>query len=216
MADILSGAVTGEMLRYGLQTIQNGRQFGPTLEMNVETLNALAPLVEQIKDYSYLLGRPREEIERFETHISEGKELVSKSKKLTRWKFFRFSYYQTKLKKKDEDLLRHLAVNLQVENRRDLMEMLAKVNVILEIIMIKENLVGAQIWGLSGNNQIWGVCGVPEEPGKCVGMDEPLNRLKIELIKDGVSVHVLTGIGGSGKSTLAKKLCWDSQIKGTN
>ncbi|WJX55443.1 hypothetical protein P8452_41211 [Trifolium repens] len=214
MADILSGAVTGEMLRYALQTIQNGRQFGPTLEMNVETLNALAPLVEQIKDYSDLLSRPREEIERFETHIREGKELVSKSKKLTRWKFFRFSYYQTKLKKKDEDLLRHLAVNLQVENRRDLMEMLAKVNVILEIIMIKENLVGAQIWGLSGNNQIWGVCGVPEEPGKCVGMDEPLNRLKIELIKDGVSVHVLTGIGGSGKSTLAKKLCWDSQIKG--
>jgi putative protein kinase ArgK-like GTPase of G3E family len=64
-------------------------------------------------------------------------------------------------------------------------------------------------------NQIRGLCGVPEEP-QCKGMVEPLNKLKIELIKDGVSVLVLTGLGGSGKSTLAKKLCWDSQIKGTN
>ncbi|PNY15960.1 putative LRR receptor-like protein kinase [Trifolium pratense] len=64
MADLLSGgavgAVTGEVLKYALQTIQNGLEFGPTLEMNIETLNALAPLVEQIKDYSDLLGRPRE------------------------------------------------------------------------------------------------------------------------------------------------------------
>jgi hypothetical protein len=178
-------------------------------------INCTIVIVEQIKDYSDLLGRPREEIERFETHIKEGKELVRKSKKLTRWKFFRFSHYQTKLKKKDEDLLRHLAVNLQVENRRDLMEMLAKVNVILEIIMRKENLCGAQIWGLSGN-QIWGVCGAPKEPGQFVGMEEPLNNLKIEMMKDGVSVHVLTGMGGLGKTHLAMKLCWDSQIKGTN
>jgi hypothetical protein len=212
MADILSGAVTGEMLRYALQTIENGRQFGPTLEMNVETLNALAPLVEQIKDYSDLLGRPREEIERFETHIKEGKELVRKSKKLTRWKFFCFPHYQTKLRKKDEALIRHLNVNVQVENRRDVMEVLAYVKVILEIIMIKENLVGAQIWGLSGN-QICGVCGAP---GTCVERDNTLNNLKIEMMKDGVSVHVLTGMGGSGKTTLATKLCCDSQIKGTN
>ncbi|PNX58922.1 putative disease resistance protein, partial [Trifolium pratense] len=94
------------------------------------------------------------------------------------------------------------------------MDVLIKVNEILEFIMTmrKENLVGAQIWGLSGN-QIWGLWGAPEEPVCVVGMNEPLNNLKIELIKDGVSVHVLTGFGGSGKSTLAKKLCWDSQIK---
>jgi adenylylsulfate kinase-like enzyme len=36
------------------------------------------------------------------------------------------------------------------------------------------------------------------------------------MMKDGVLVRVLTGLGGSGKSTLAKKLCSDPQIKGNN
>ncbi|XP_058784343.1 probable disease resistance protein At5g66900 [Vicia villosa] len=45
-------------------------------------------------------------------------------------------------------------------------------------------------------------------------MVEPLNKLKMELVKDGVSVLVLTGLGGSGKSILAKKRCWHPQIKG--
>ncbi|RHN54077.1 hypothetical protein MtrunA17_Chr5g0402751 [Medicago truncatula] len=48
-------------------------------------------------------------------------------------------------------------------------------------------------------NQIRGLCGAPEEP-VCMGMDEPLNKLKIELMKDGVSVLFLTGLGGSGKN----------------
>ncbi|CAJ2646255.1 unnamed protein product [Trifolium pratense] len=204
------GAAMGEIMKGAIQNIQNGRQFGPTLEMNAETLNALAPLVEEMKGFNYVLNRPIEEIERFEKHIREGKELERKGKMLTRWKFLWYSHYQTKLKKKDEDLLRYLAVNMQVENRRDVMEMLAKVNGIYELIIGKEGLSGNQIWGLNGN-QFGGLWGVP---GEFVGMEEPLNNLKIEMMKDGVSVHVLNGLGGSGQNTLAKKLCWDSQIKG--
>ncbi|XP_039690180.1 protein DA1-related 7 isoform X2 [Medicago truncatula] len=84
------------------------------------------------------------------------------------------------------------------------MEVLTKVNGILEILMKMDQF---------DRNQIRGLCGAPEEP-VCMGMDEPLNKLKIELMKDGVSVLVLTGLGGSGKTTLAKKLCWEPQIKG--
>ncbi|WJX60807.1 hypothetical protein P8452_45968 [Trifolium repens] len=211
MADPLGGAVgavMGEMVKYAIQTIKKGQDFGPTLETNIQTLNALAPLVEEMKSFNDLLDRPREEINKLETHIREGKELVRKSKKLTLWRFFSFPSYQSKLQKKDEALQRHLAVNVQVENRKDLMDVLIKVNGILEILMRKDNL-----GQFDNGNQIRGLCGVPEEP-QYKGMVEPLNKLKIELIKDGVSVLVLTGLGGSGKSTLAKKLCWDSQIKG--
>ncbi|CAK8539779.1 unnamed protein product [Lathyrus sativus] len=211
MADLLTGgavgAVMGEAVKHALLTIKKGREFAPTLESNIETLKALAPLVEEMKGYNNLLDRPREEIERLEKHIIEGNELVQKSKKLTLWNFLSFPRYQSKLQKKDEGLKRHLSVNVQVENKKDLIEVLAKVNGILEILMRKENL------GQFDGNQVRGLCGAPDEP-ECLGMVEPLNKLKMELVKDGVSVLVLTGLGGSGKSTLAKKLCWHPQIKG--
>ncbi|XP_057416610.1 probable disease resistance protein At5g66900 [Lotus japonicus] len=56
--------------------------------------------------------------------------------------------------------------------------------------------------------------GVPANPEFTVGVDVPLNKLKVELLKDGTKVLVLSGLGGSGKTTLATKLCLDEQIKG--
>ncbi|KAL5099324.1 hypothetical protein RYX36_003651 [Vicia faba] len=166
MADLLSGgavgAGTGEVLKHVLLPIKKGREFGPTLETNIETLKALAPIVEEMKGYNDLLDRPREEIERLETHIREGEELVRKSKKLNRWKFLRFPHYQTKLKKKDEDLRRRLTVNVQVENRRDLMEVLTHVKEILEILdqfhenQVRKNGVGVSVLAMIGSGKFGG------------------------------------------------------------
>ncbi|KAK2372732.1 putative disease resistance protein [Trifolium repens] len=138
------GDVIGEMVKYAVQTIKKGRDFGPTLKTSIETLKVLVPL------------------------------------------------------KKDEDLQRHLAVHVQVANKTDLKTLLVKVEEILERL---------------DGNQVRGLCGAPEEP-QCMGMNELLTQLRIEMMKDGVLVRVLTGLGGSGKSTLAKKLCSDPQIKG--
>lgn len=213
MGDLLSGgfvgAVTGEMVKYTLQKIKKGREFRPTLETNIETLKALAPLVEEMKGYNDLLDRPRGEIERLEKRIREGEELVKKCKKFTLWNFFSFPGYQGKLQKKDKELQRDLSVNVQLENKRDLIVLSAKVDGILDVLTRMMNS------GQFEGNQIRGLCGAPEEP-ECLGMLEALNKLKIELMKDGVDVLVLTGLGGSGKSTLAKKLCWHPQIKGNN
>ncbi|XP_061341157.1 probable disease resistance protein At5g66900 [Gastrolobium bilobum] len=206
--DLLSGgavgAVMGEMLKAALEAIKKGREFGPTLESNIETLNSLTPLVEEMKQYSKLLDHPIEEIVKLETQIRAGEELVQKCSKLSRWRFLSFPHNQSMLKAKDESLKRRFSFFVQKENTKNLMEILTKVGTILEILLSKDNF---------GEYQIRGLSGAPEEP-QCIGMDEPLNKLKIELLKDGVSVLLLTGLGGSGKSTLAKKLCWDPQIKG--
>jgi hypothetical protein len=208
MADLFSGgavgAIIGELLKKAIQTIKNARDFGSTLQTGIETLNALSPLLEKIKGSTSndLLDQPRDEhIVRLETHMIEIKELVEKSKKLKRtwWKSFSFPRYQAKLQKKDEDFQRHLAVHVQ-------MVMFTKVTEILDILMNMSQFNG---------NQNRGFIGAPEAP-HCMGMDELLTELKIEMMKDGVSVRVLTGLGGSGKSTLAKKLCSDPKIKGNN
>ncbi|KAL2333606.1 hypothetical protein Fmac_014819 [Flemingia macrophylla] len=62
--------------------------------------------------------------------------------------------------------------------------------------------------------QIMRPFGVREKPEFSVGLDVPMSKLKMELLKEGVSIIVLTGLGGSGKTTLATNLCWDEQIKG--
>ena len=59
-----------------------------------------------------------------------------------------------------------------------------------------------------------GWCDVPGFPEFVVGLDEPLEELKLVLLKDGVSVLVLSAPGGCGKTTLAKMLCHDAQIRG--
>jgi tRNA uridine 5-carbamoylmethylation protein Kti12 len=199
MADLFGDAI-GQMLKYAVETIKKGRDFGPTLKTSIQTLKVLVPLVEKMKSSNDLLDQPREDIEMLETHMREIKEIVEKSKKLTWRNIVSLPSYQAKLQKKDEALQKHLSVNVQVENKTDLKMLLVKVQEILERL---------------NGNQVRGLCGAPEDP-QCMGMDKLLTRLKIEMMKDGVFVRVLTGLGGSGKSTLAKKLCSDREIKGNN
>ncbi|XP_057759422.1 probable disease resistance protein At5g66900 [Arachis stenosperma] len=211
MADLFSGgavgAVMGELLRAAIETINKGREFKPTLETNIQTLNAIAPLVDEMMEYNDKLDRPRQEIQRLQSRVRQGQDLARKcSRKLSRRKFLSFPYYQGKLKSEDQSLQRHLSFDVQVQNARNLMEVLLKVDEIL-------NILAKQDFAKFSGSQIQGLSGAPEEP-KCMGMDEHLSRLRVELLKDDVSVLVLTGLGGSGKSTLAKKLCWDPHVKG--
>ena len=56
--------------------------------------------------------------------------------------------------------------------------------------------------------------GIPEKPEFTVGLDVPLSTLKMNVLSEGASVIVLTGLGGSGKTTLATMLCRDEQVMG--
>ncbi|KAL2348424.1 hypothetical protein Fmac_002424 [Flemingia macrophylla] len=208
MADLFSGgavgAVIGELLKFAIATVKKGRDFQPTLESNIETLNSLAPLVEEMKRYNMMLDRPMAEIAKLEDHIRDGQRLVNKCSKFSLWRAVSFPYYQGKLRSRDESLARHLSTNVPAENKRDLMEVVLSVRKIIEIMAEKETFGKCP--------ELKGLRGAPQEP-ECMGMDEPLSNLRTDLLKDGVAVLVLTGLGGSGKSTLAKKICWDPQVK---
>lgn len=86
---------------------------------------------------------------------------------------------------------------------RDVKETLKQVREILEKIEKENSNSGQRI-----------KCMAPANPEFMVGMEQLVARLKMELLKDGVSTLGLTGLPGSGKTTLASALCWDPQVKG--
>ena len=59
-----------------------------------------------------------------------------------------------------------------------------------------------------------GPCQAPDPPPLTVGLDIPLQELKMRLFRDDSSVIVVSAPGGCGKTTLAKMLCHDHQVKG--
>ncbi|XP_014521076.1 probable disease resistance protein At5g66900 [Vigna radiata var. radiata] len=209
MGDLFSGgavgALMGEALKGAISIIKKGLAFKSTLDSNIETLNSLAPLVEEMKMCNMMLDRPSKEIEKLESLMRNSQELVRKCSKLGRWKMWSFPYFQSKLRSKEVALQTHLSMNMTAQNTVNLMKLVDDMRKVLEILLKEE-------FGRYPEYRLIDLCGAPQEP-ECLGMDVPLRKLRIELLKDGVSVLVLTGLGGSGKSTLAKKICWDPQIK---
>lgn len=76
-------------------------------------------------------------------------------------------------------------------------------------ILDKENF-GKKISG----SILKGPFDVPANPEFTVGLDLQLIKLKVEILREGRSTLLLTGLGGMGKTTLATKLCLDDQVKG--
>jgi len=82
-----------------------------------------------------------------------------------------------------------------------------------EILIINNKNFDKKISGTGGS--IFKVpFGVPENSEFTVGLDLQMIKLKMELLKDGSSTLLLTGLGGMGKTTLATKLCLDQLVKG--
>ncbi|KAK4262258.1 hypothetical protein QN277_027840 [Acacia crassicarpa] len=152
-------------------------------------------LVEDIKNLNDHLDRPRKEIEKLIQEKEAGDELVGKSRKICLWEFLGI----------------YLPFNSRGEKNemaRDVKETLEKVREILKT-MSKDN----------SEHKI--TCLPPQNTEIVIGMEEPLLRLKMEVLKDGASTLKdgastleLTGLPGSGKTTLARKLCSDGQVKG--
>ncbi|KAK7359895.1 hypothetical protein VNO77_01862 [Canavalia gladiata] len=170
-------------------------------------------VVHDIKQYNEHLNPQREEINTLikENDAAEGEELVCKfcSRNLWWYKLLIWLplYRNRRWYHRDNSFSVH---DKQLVTAKDVRETLHKVRQILELLSTQNyepNIsgVGAPI-----------KCpfGVPKNPEFTVGLDALLSKLKMEVLREGVSILVLTGMGGSGKTTLASKLCWDEQVKG--
>ncbi|MED6185313.1 hypothetical protein PIB30_055826 [Stylosanthes scabra] len=207
-ASLLIGGAVGagmqEVLGRAIEMVEKGMNFNSELKSSTETLDTLIPLVEQMKQLARESDRSIEAVAKLENEIQKGKELTEKCSKFRWWRFLSFPVYHDRIQERDKKIGRHLSMGVQAQIARDSMETLKNVRKILDIL---GDEYGRRL-------VLRGVSGVPEMAEFTVGLDEPLRKLKDEVLKkDGDRVLLVTGLGGSGKSTLAKKLCWDHEVK---
>ncbi|KAK9925210.1 hypothetical protein M0R45_033542 [Rubus argutus] len=161
--------------------------------------------------YNQQLDRPKKELEAFEVLMKEGLELVLNCSELRQWNIYKKYKYSTKFLELNESLQKQFDV-LQVQTARDV----KKTGVTVENIQVSLENIKEEVSMLVRQNQsseIEALSAVPELPALTVGLDAPLEELKAELLKDDVSMLVLTAPGGCGKTTLATKFCHDLFVK---
>jgi len=201
------GAVFGEAFSQLFETVKDvvnkARMFESILADLQSTLASLVPLVEEIRRLNREVGHPEQEIKSLIEQMKKGKKLVLKCSKISWWNYCMKSQYATKLCELDKDIGRFFQIDLQAWNARNVLETLAGVNA------IRKNMnLAVKNGGVS--------CSVPPPPDFIVGLDVHMKKLKMQLLKEEVSVLVLTAPGGCGKTTLVKMLCQDEEIKGSS
>ena len=179
------------------QLVEKGRQNQSIRRLLRSTLKGLTTVVKDIKQYNENMDHPSKEIN---TLIEENVAQDSAFK--NSWLNNCFSWLRNDSYVVDDN---------QSLTVYDVKETLYKTREILELLN-KENF--EQKFNEAGPPIFKGAFGVTENPEFIVGMDVQFSKLKMELLRDGSSTLVLTGLGGLGKTTLATNLCWDEQIKG--
>ncbi|KAA8547229.1 hypothetical protein F0562_003907 [Nyssa sinensis] len=208
------GAAFGELLKAVLDVKDRAVKFKSILSDLAIKLEAIQPVFQEIEKLDRVLDRPVEETNSFIYRLRDAKELVLKCSKIKWWNYFKKPYYAKKLIDLENSLLKFFQMEVQALLSRDSRKILVVVNDIDE----KLDRIGSSL-GYGGQNSdlsiCVGPCGVPGVPDFIIGMDAPLKELKMQLLKDGVSVVVLSAPGGCGKTTLAKMLCHDNEIIGS-
>ncbi|ESW27956.1 hypothetical protein PHAVU_003G247200 [Phaseolus vulgaris] len=197
-----------DAMRMVMDIVEKGRKNKRTKRILRSTLMNMTLVVQEIKQYNEHLNPPREEIITLVKEKDAGEEIVCNSCSRSLWwtKFLSwFSPY-------GEGILHDKNDSLTADDKqvKDIKNALYKVREIIELLDIEnfeQKLKGS-------GTPIKCPFGVPENPEFTVGFGPLLSKLKMELLEEGVSTVLLSGMGGSGKTTLATKLCKEEEIKG--
>lgn len=190
-------------LYVGLQDlIKQNIGFKVILKGITSKLEALRPVIGQMVRSNEELDRSREELQGLQEVMECGMELIRKCSKLRRlrvWRLFKKYKYANKLIEWDKTLQGQLVI-LNVQTSRDVKETAARVrNVEASVVtLVNQFIARAVIQSQLAKPRALMSTGlvVPELPRFTVGLDTHLNELKIKLLKDGVSMLVLTAPGG--------------------
>ncbi|KAG6768053.1 hypothetical protein POTOM_026950 [Populus tomentosa] len=222
--------IFGDFLKMVLKARKNNSQFEPSLKRLEEMLNDMTPNIKRIDSFNRELDQP-EQLERLKGLVTKGNDLVSKCSKIHNYNYLKRPIYNKKLLKLEKDIRDHISSVLQLQVVADTKESLHTQNSILVAVkgvssgvrqsndQIGKSINGGRVDSSKSysNTILAGVCSPPLLKVDPVGLEIPLSDLRIKLLNDETSQHiVLSAPGGCGKTTLATALCQQGDVKGTH
>lgn len=203
------------------ELIKQNIEFQGKLEGIEAKLEDLKPVIQEMVQSNEVLDRSRKELKGLTVVMESGIKLIAKCSKCRVWRVYHRYKYANKLTEWETSLQSQLVI-LNVYTARDGKDTLKDVKEIARVVNetkalvenIEEKVNRIVIQNQPGEPTAWVSTEVPELPRFTVGLDTHLKKLKMKLLKGGVSMLVLTGHGGSGKTTLAKTFYHDHEVKG--
>ena len=209
IAGSLLGAGFGQVFALLRETVKDvvseARQFEPILKRLESTLDRLATTVTDIEQLNQLLNRPLEETRSLIEEMTRGRDLVQECLQIPRWNLYLRFKYSSKLTKLEEDIVRFCQVELQLYGARNGLEIR---RIVSDMSQRMDSIRSVETPKVS--------FAVREPPDFTVGFDMPMKELKTLLLKEEVTLLLLTAPGGCGKTTMVQMLCQDEKIKGTS
>ncbi|OMO56744.1 Disease resistance protein [Corchorus capsularis] len=214
--DVAGAALGGpfaELLRLVIEGSKRVAMFSGQLKEIKSTLSSLEPKIKEIDSLNRELDKEQDTKDLKEI-ITKGQKLVTESLKISNLNFYKRAMYSKKLGGLNKELLRHCTIVMQTQQSTDILNIRTEVRTMsLEIkkLSLREPL--KSLSGAYSQVGVVGSCKVPKPRGEVLGFDVHLRELKPRLLKDGVSVIVVSAPGGSGKTTLVQELCQDKVVK---
>ncbi|KAJ6907462.1 hypothetical protein NC651_018005 [Populus alba x Populus x berolinensis] len=222
--------IFGDFIKVVFEALKNNSQFKPSLKRLADMLEEMAPSIKRIESFNIELDQPKQ-LEGLKGLMKKGNDLVSKCSKIHKYNYYQRPLYNKKLLKLGKDIRDHIT-RLQLQVVADTKEILHTQNstlVSVEGVSSEVRQLNDQIGKLSmtlsngdwvdssksySNTILAGVCSPPLLKVDPVGLEIPLNDLRIKLLNDETSQHiVLSAPGGCGKTTLATALCQHGNVK---
>ncbi|KAF8020246.1 hypothetical protein BT93_G0833 [Corymbia citriodora subsp. variegata] len=207
------GTAFGELFSLVKEVVQTIAVFPEQLKKIESTLDSIVPIMKNIDEFNRRMDR--KDMRQIQALINGGKDLVNKCLKVKAHNLCKRYSYSKKLTKFDTALAREFQLSMPLLAVRNTVEILGEVKDFREEFRLFTSRIandGSLQSGLGPSGNL----AVPEAPDFVVGseVEVSLRELKERLLKEGVSMIVVTAPGGCGKTTLLTKLCHEAEIKG--
>lgn len=230
--DLVAGGAVGvafsELQKAFFEAIKTIARFKSTFKRLKTTMDAIHLIFTDIRKLEEILERPQTELDFFEKELKKGTDLILLCSKINSWNLYKKYVYSKKLWSFDRELTRFFQINVQAHQVRSIRQVskgVSDVSVKLDVVKgeilhdVFEKIDSMSVTCSSScsSRKYIGSAYVGEIPELVLGLDLPLEELKVMLLKDNdvlPTVVVLSAPPGCGKTTLANMVCVDPTIKG--